>query len=133
MKSYLLTYSQACTPTQVQYLLNDTQAIETWVTPFPYAAIILSKLNVHDLAAVIRNRLPGVWFMMNELNSDTVQGWLPADIWEYVNDPQQAWSRKLFATLAPVPPAPSHGASPAARSPLTDVLLRYGPPGGGTR
>ena len=104
MKSYLLTYSQACTPTQVQYLLNDTQAIETWVTPFPYAAIILSKLNVHDLAAVIRNRLPGVWFMMNELNSDTVQGWLPADIWEYVNDPQQAWSRKLFATLAPVPP-----------------------------
>ena len=39
----------------------------------------------------------------------------------------------LRRRAAPVPPAPSHGASPAARSPLTDVLLRYGPPGGGTR
>ena len=53
MKSYLLTYSQAYTPTQVQYLLNDTHAVETWVTPFPYAAILLSRLDVHDLAAVI--------------------------------------------------------------------------------
>ena len=116
MKSYLLTYSQAYTPTQVQYLLNDTHAVETWVTPFPYAAILLSRLDVHDLAAVIRSRLPGVWFMMTELKSDSVQGWLPGNLWEYVNDPQQAWSRKLFADLAPIPPADSHVAAPAVGS-----------------
>ena len=43
MKAYLLTYGQACTPSQMHYLLNDTQAIETWVAPFPYAAIVLSN------------------------------------------------------------------------------------------
>ena len=120
MKAYLLTYSQACTPTQAQYLLNDTQAIETWVMPFPYAAILLSKLSVHDLAAVIRSRIPGVWFMMTELKSDTVQGWIPGDLWEYVNNPHGAWSRKLFADLV-VPPAPAYG-TPLAGGSLAELL-----------
>lgn len=39
MKAHLLAYSQVCAPRRVQRLLNDTQAVETWVTPFPYAAL----------------------------------------------------------------------------------------------
>lgn len=61
MKAYLFAYSQACIPAQVQHLLNDTKAVATWVSPFPYAAILVSGLNVHDIAAVLRDRLPGVW------------------------------------------------------------------------
>ena len=111
MKGYLLAYSQACAPQQVQHLLNDTQAVVTWVAPFPYAAILVSSLNVNDLAAVLRNRLPSVWFMVTELRGDAVQGWLPKDLWEYVNSPSQAWSRQLFAglgrsSLGQPPPAP---------------------------
>ena len=112
MKSYLLTYSQAITPAQVQHMLNETGAVETWVAPFPYAAILVSKLNVHDIAAILHNRLPGVWFMVTELDAAAVQGWLPKDLWEYVNDPQAAWSRKLFAgfgsfSAEPPPPRPT--------------------------
>ena len=101
MKSYLLSHSEACTPEHVQRVLNDTRAVETWVTPFPYAAILISRLDVRDLAAVIRERLPGVWLMVTELNGGAVQGWLPADLWEYVNDPSKARSRKLFSGAAP--------------------------------
>ena len=108
MKSYLLSYSQTCTPEQVQYVLEDTQAVETWVTPFPYAAILISKLNVGDLSAVIRDRIPGAWFMVTELNGGGVRGWLPGNLWEYVNDPQKAWSQKLFSRIVP-PPTPSPG------------------------
>ena len=103
MKSYLLTYTQAGTPAHVQHVLNDTRAVETWVAPFPYAAILISKLNTQDIAAVLRDRLPGIWFMVTELKSDTVQGWLPGNLWEYVNDPQHAWSRNMFAGLATAP------------------------------
>ena len=99
MKSYLLTYTQAGTPAHVQHVLNDTRAVETWVAPFPYAAILISKLNTQDIAAVLRDRLPGIWFMVTELKSDTVQGWLPGNLWKYVNDPQHAWSRNMFAGL----------------------------------
>ena len=108
MKSYLLNHSEACTPEHVQQVLNDTRAVETWVTPFPYAAILISRLDVRDLAAVIRERLPKVWLMVTELNGGAVQGWLPGDLWEYVNDPQKAWSRKLFSGMVP-PPTPSPG------------------------
>ena len=104
MKPYLLTYSQACTPTNVHQLLNDTRAVETWVTPFPYAAILISKLNVDDLAAVLRGRIPGIWFMVTELNPHSVQGWLPGNLWEYVNNPQQAWSKNLLAGFSQAPP-----------------------------
>lgn len=111
MRAHLLAYSQACTPPQMQRLLNHTQAVETWVTPFPYAAILVSSLDVNDLAAVLRGRLPGVWFMVTELRGDAVQGWLPKDLWEYVNSPAEAWSRQLFAGLGKSslepPPAPS--------------------------
>ena len=100
MKAYLLTHSQACTPTHVQTLLNETEGIETWVSPFPYGAILVSERNVRDLAAVLRSRLPDVWFMVTELNGNAVQGWLPGNLWEYVNNPQQAVSRNLFAELA---------------------------------
>ena len=100
VKPYLLTYTQAVTPAYVQHVLNDTEAVATWVAPFPYAAILISKLDIQDLAAVLRDRLPGIWFMVAELKGDTVQGWLPGNLWEYVNDPQQAWSRNLFAELA---------------------------------
>ncbi|MCY4377681.1 MAG: hypothetical protein OXC31_28315 [Spirochaetaceae bacterium] len=112
MKAYLLAYSQAYAPQQMQHLLNDTEAVVTWVAPFPYAAILVSSLNVNDLAAVLRNRLPpGVWFMVTELRGESVQGWLPKDLWEYVNNPSQAWSRQLIAgwgrsSLGQPPPAP---------------------------
>ena len=124
MKSYLLSYSQTCTPERVQYVLDDTQAVETWVTPFPYAAILISKLNVGDLSAVIRDRIPGAWFMVTELNGGGVRGWLPGNLWEYVNDPQKAWSRKLFSGMVPPPtPSPSFGG-------LLDLVTRPRRPGG---
>lgn len=114
MKAHLLVYSQACTPPQAQRLLNDTQAVETWVTPFPYAAILVSGLDVHDLAAVLRDRLPGVWFMVTELRGDAVQGWLPKELWDYVNSPSEAWSRQLFAGLGKPSPEPPPAPRPSS-------------------
>lgn len=99
MKSYLFTYSQVCTQAQVHDILNTTAAVETWVAPFPYSAILVSKLNTQDLCAVFRARLPGVWFMVAEMNNQVVDGWLPGDIWEYVNNPLKAWSQKLIESI----------------------------------
>ena len=100
MKSYLFTYSQACAQEQAHAVLNDTQGVQTWVSPFPYAAILVSTLNTQDLSAILRNRLPGVWFMVTEMEHQNVDGWLPGDLWDYVNDPPKAWSRKLFRGIA---------------------------------
>ena len=97
MKSYLFTYSQACTQARAHAILDATQAIDTWVAPFPYAAILVSRLNVQDLTNVLHGRLPDVWFMVTEVNRQSANGWLPGDLWLYVNDPYEAWAKKIFA------------------------------------
>lgn len=97
MKSYLVTYSQACTQAQMHTILNTTHGIDTWVAPFPYAALLVSRLNVQDLSNVLRARLPGVWFMVTEVNGQNVDGWLPGDLWLYATDPVEAMQRASVA------------------------------------
>ena len=78
MKSYLFTFSQPCTPAQAHDVLNNTEGIQTWIAPFPYSAILVSRLNSQDLSATLRERLPNdVWFMVTEMDPQTVE-WLAA-------------------------------------------------------
>ena len=99
MKSYLFTFSQACTQAQAHGILNNTEGVQTWIAPFPYSAILVSRLNAQDLSDLLRERLPNVWFMVAEMDPQTVNGWLPGNLWEYVNDPQKAWSQQLIRTI----------------------------------
>ena len=112
MKAYLFAYSQACMQAQVQAFLNDTKAIKMWVAPFPYAAILVSDLDTQDLSAILHRRLSDAWFIVTEINRHTADGWLPGNLWEYVNKPEQAWSQKLFEQIPP-PKTPS----PQTKSP----------------
>ncbi|MCY4305332.1 MAG: hypothetical protein OXC62_11255 [Aestuariivita sp.] len=100
MKSYFFAHSHACPPEYAHRILNDTAAIETWVSPFPYSAIIVSKLNPHKLAAVLRQRLPNIWLLVTEMNSQDVDGWLPGNLWEFVQNPAQATSQQLLPISA---------------------------------
>ena len=101
MNSYLLTYSQACPQPQMHNILNATPEIDTWVTPFPYAAILVSRLDVRALSNVLRGRLFGVWFMVTEVNGQNVDGWLPGELWLYTTNPLEAMQRASVA-FAPV-------------------------------
>ena len=115
MKAYLFAYSQAWTQAQVHTILNHTQAVETWIAPFPYAAILISNLNAQDLGAVLHRRLSDAWFVVTELNPASVDGWLPSNLWSYVNQPGQAWSQNPFENLPPP--------QQTQRDPLAEALL----------
>ena len=96
MKAYLLTYSALLAPQQVQQILNKTQAVRTWIAPFPYAAIIVSELETGELSAVLHSHFEEAWFILAEANATNTNGWLPAELWEYVLDPYKAWSSNIF-------------------------------------
>lgn len=87
MKSYMFAYSQLCPDWQAQAILDATQAVTNWIQPFPNAAIIQSSLDARDLAAVLRSRLGQTWFLVSELHSASVDGWLPGNAWQFVNTP----------------------------------------------
>ena len=116
MKAYLFAYSQICTQAQVHAFLNDTNAIKTWIAPFPYAAILVSDLSAQDLGAMLHRRLSGAWFIVAEMNRPLVDGWLPGNLWAYVNEPEQVGSEKtqksLFDLVSPPPPPSSPSPPP---------------------
>lgn len=91
MKTYLFSYSNLCPPWQAHAVLNDTNAVVTWAQPLPNAAVIVSNLDVQDLAAVFRRRLGETWFLITELNAGTVDGYLPANLWSFINSAQATW------------------------------------------
>ena len=91
MKTYLFTYSTMCSEFQAQSILNETNAVATWVQPFPNAVLLASDLSVQDLAAVLRERLGTTWFLISEMTSTTVNGLLPANLWEFVNKARIPW------------------------------------------
>jgi hypothetical protein len=100
VKAFLFAHSSATPPESVYEILNSTRAVSTWASPFPYSAILLSNLSVSELSAVLQTHLYGIWFILIEATSENCNGWLPAQFWEYINDPGKAYSAKLFADLA---------------------------------
>ena len=78
-------------------VLNNTDAIQDWIAPFPYSAILVSNLTTQELSEILRRRLDDeVWFMVAQLDSQLVDGWLPSDFWEYVDNPAGASLRELL-------------------------------------
>ncbi len=110
MNAYLFTYSSTCLQAQVHAVLNNTNAIETWIAPFPYAAILVSNLTTKELCAILHEHLPETWFVIAQLDRMLVDGWLPGNFWEYVNNPAQASFQELLDQL---PASSDNDASPA--------------------
>lgn len=119
MKAFLLTYNSIFPPERVHQILNSTRAIETWLSPYPFAAVVLSRLTVNELAAVLQTHFAGIWFIVVEANKDNSNGWLPPQFWEYIADPDNAWSKKFLAgLLGDIPPPPK---SPTLRGLLSGI------------
>ena len=96
MKPYIFTYSQLCPEWHAQNILNDSRAVNTWVKPFPNAAIVLSDLSVKDLGAVLRARLGSTWFVISEIDSGTIDGLLPGDLWDFISSANSGSQRGLL-------------------------------------
>lgn len=110
MKAFLFAHSSAKAPEAVYEVLNGTRAVSTWVSPFPYAAILLSNLSVFELSAVLQIHFLNTWFVVIEATPENCNGWLPPQFWAYINNPTKAFSDKIFEDLVKAylkkPPAP---------------------------
>ena len=93
MKAYFLAYTsrRLDVRTYVHGVLNEEGAVHNWVSFIPHTAIVISGLDVQGLCDLLRGCLDDeVWFLVSYLDSELVNGWLPADFWEFVNHPDVA-------------------------------------------
>lgn len=88
MKAFILNYSAILDIGFVQGVLNSTQSIETWASPFPFSAIVISKLTVTELSAVLHSYFGDTWFLITEANQQNTNGWMTNELWSYINNPQ---------------------------------------------
>ena len=99
MNAYLFSYNSIIPQNTVQEILNQTSAVETWVAPISSSAIVLSRLSVAELAAVLHTHLGETWFLLIEATPQNSNGWLPANFWEYISNPDATWSKQILADL----------------------------------
>ena len=118
MNAFILT---TVSPQSVYYVLNTSRAVATWLSPFPSCAIVLSRLTLHELAAVIQTHLDDALFLLIQATPANCQGWLPAQFWAYINDPEKAYTDKVFAEILKSLPAPT---SPPPRTDPSFPLLK---------
>ena len=103
MKPFFFAYSDLCSDASAQAILDEITAVDTWVRPFPHTAILLSDLTLRDLSAVLHSRLGDTWFLLSELSQEIADGWLPKNLWGYVN--HQPGAAAPVLPVAPVRPA----------------------------
>lgn len=117
MNVFLFNHSGAVTLDTVYSVLNRTRSIETWVSPFPGTAIILSRLTLTEMTAVLQSHFPGVWFILITATQQNTNGWLPNRFWEYINDPQGSAHKRLLADFL----KPTAGTAPTQTT-LGDLM-----------
>lgn len=100
MRAYLFSWNTVVTQAFIASVLNGSTAVETWVSPIPTSAIVVSKLSVSELAAVLRVHLGEIWFILVEATPQNSNGWLPAQFWEYISNPSSVWYKNYLASLA---------------------------------
>jgi len=100
MKAFIFSCNNVFSNEYMSFILNDTKAIEAWISPITNTAIIISKLSVDDLSAVLHGRMGETWFILVEASPLNTSGWLPSNFWEYINNPhsilQNNYLSKLF-------------------------------------
>ncbi|WP_139369667.1 hypothetical protein [Xanthomonas axonopodis] len=96
MKAFLLSFSALLNANHVHAVLNSSNAVDTWVSPFPFSAIVVSRLTAIELGAVFHSHFGDTLFMLVEATAWNTSGWLPPEFWEYVNSPHAAWSKNVF-------------------------------------
>jgi hypothetical protein len=99
MKAYLFTYNTALSSNYINNLLNTSNAINTWVSPYHGTSIIISQLTVSELSAVLHSHLDDIWFIVIEATPTNSNGWLPGNFWDYISDPNTAWTSSLLSSL----------------------------------
>lgn len=124
MKAYWLSCNTALSFDFVVGVLNGSQAIETWVSPYPGSAIVISRLSLNELTAVFHSHLQEIWFVLIEISNANTNGWLPGEFWDHINDPASAWRKKVFGGIFAGINQPKKTGLPPPKNSLLDWLAK---------
>jgi hypothetical protein len=87
-KAYLLTFYQSFRFAQSDIdFLDSTPEVMNWFI-FPPSIFIVSEHSAYDLSAIFREQYPEQHFIVSQIVRGDNDGWLPQEIWDFINNPQ---------------------------------------------
>jgi hypothetical protein len=90
MNAYLLVFDDSrLTREQVWRKLNKLPEIGQWYSIFGNTFCLASDQTAQSLAAKLREEvIPEVRFVISEIDAHKKGGWLPREIWDFIDEPK---------------------------------------------
>jgi hypothetical protein len=95
MRAFLLSFNDSVVARQVVInFLNTRPEVLNWYAPLQGGIFVISNSSAQDLAALVRQAFPILYFVIAELPRGYNDGCLPAAAWQFINDPKSSgqWS-----------------------------------------
>ena len=67
--------------------LDSRPEVKNWVTTTSTSIVMASDQNVNYLSDLIRNKFPGVNFILAEVTSAQSDGWTDRRLWDFILNP----------------------------------------------
>ncbi len=91
MRAYLLTFNEFIAPRQtVVDFLDTRREVLNWYAFGPAGIIIISRKTAHELAAILHEQYPGLFFLLTEVDPAKTNGFLPKQAWDFMNMPRSS-------------------------------------------
>jgi hypothetical protein len=89
MKAYLLVFNLPLPINReaVTNFLESRPEIRHWITCFTHGLIVISDSSPTQLRQLINGQFPGLWFLIDQIDPWTVDGWAPQIVWEWIKNP----------------------------------------------
>ncbi len=84
-------YSSAFDIQKLFSFLNSSSCFINWRSAgLPGTVILASKHNLAQVSEVLRNHMTGRQFIVTEINSNSINGWLNQSLWDFISNPPEA-------------------------------------------
>ena len=91
MKTYVISfYHQDVSEEDLATYLDSKSEVLNWQTSLPSTIFVVSKRNAKYLTRLIEKKIPDGLFLVAEYNAQNADGLLSEDMWEFLNNPEEA-------------------------------------------
>jgi hypothetical protein len=88
IKVYLMTFVVPREP--VLEVLDSRREVLNWFAVFSNVVLLASRSDLTALTGILQVSLPGLWFVLAEVDSTRVNGWMNREVWDFINTPKSS-------------------------------------------
>jgi hypothetical protein len=91
VKSYIISFFQDDVSEEALSSYLDTKSeVLNWLSPLPNTVFVVSRRDAKFITRLIGKEFPDSLFIVAEYNPRNSDGLLSEDMWEFLNNPEQA-------------------------------------------